>query len=134
MKNIQFRGSVTGFECRGWYFILSSLLHSSDLYILRGISQLVRAMCTALEKDENEPETFYPGIYAIHRQLDDFADHVEADCKVYFDNLAAAKAAKKADNSMTDEEFLKALREHPELIPQVMQILTQGKQEPHPAG
>ena len=30
-----------------------------DLYILRGISQLVRAMCTALEKDENETETFY---------------------------------------------------------------------------
>lgn len=105
-----------------------------DLYILRGISQLVRAMCTALEKDENEPETFYPGIYAIHRQLEDFADHVEADCKVYFDNLAAAKAAKKSDNSMTDEEFLKALREHPELIPQVMQILTQGKQEVHPVG
>ena len=105
-----------------------------DLYILRGISQLVRVMCTALEKDENEPETFYPGIYAIHRQLDDFADHVEADCKVYFDNLAAAKAAKKSDNSMTDEEFLKALREHPERIPQVMQILMQGKQEVHPAG
>lgn len=35
---------------------------------------------------------------------------------------------------MIDEEFLKALREHPELIPQVMQILTQGKQKPHPAG
>ena len=102
-----------------------------DLYILRGISQLVRAMCTALEKDENEPEAFYPGIYAIHRQLDDFADHVEADCK---DNLAAAKATKKSDNSMTDEEFLKALREHPERIPQVMQILTQEKQEVHPAG
>lgn len=82
----------------------------------------------------NEPETFYPGIYAIHRQLDDFVDHVEADCKVYFDNLAAAKAAKKSDNSMTDEEFLKALREHPELIPQAMQILTQGNQETHPAG
>lgn len=106
----------------------------ADLYILRGISQLVSAMYTALEKDENEPETFYPGIYAIHRQLDDFADHVEADCKVYFDNLAAAKAAKKADNSMTDEEFLKALREHPELIPQVMRILTQGNQKTHPAG
>lgn len=70
----------------------------------------------------------------MNRQLDDFADHVEADCKVYFDNLAAAKAAKKSDNSMTDEELLKALREHPELIPQVMQILTQGKQEVHPAG
>ena len=116
----------------GAFRVISGI--DADLYILRGISQLVSAMYTALEKDENEPETFYPGIYAIHRQLEDFADHVEADCKVYFDNLAAAKAAKESDNSMTDEEFLKALREHPELIPQVMQILTQGKQEPHPAG
>ncbi len=116
----------------GAFSVISGI--EADLYILRGISQLVSAMYTALEKDDNEPETFNPGIYAIHRQLDDFADHVEADCKVYFDNLAAAKAAKKADNSMTDEEFLKALREHPELIPQVMQILTQGKQKPHPAG
>ena len=96
----------------GAFRVISGI--DADLYILRGISQLVSAMYTALEKDEN--------------------DHVEADCKVYFDNLAAAKAAKKADNSMTDEEFLKALREHPELIPQVMQILTQGKQKPHPAG
>ena len=31
MNNIQFRGSVTGFECRDWYFILSSLLHSSEV-------------------------------------------------------------------------------------------------------
>lgn len=116
----------------GAFSVISGI--EADLYILRGISQLVSAMYTALEKDDNEPETFNPGIYAIHRQLDDFADHVEADCKVYFDNLAAAKAAKKSDNSMTDEEFLKALREHPELIPQVMQILTQGNQKPHPAG
>lgn len=116
----------------GAFRVISGI--DADLYILRGLSQLVSAMYTALEKDENEPETFYPGIYAIHLQLDDFADQVEADCKVYFDNLVAAKAAKKADNSMTDEEFLKALKEHPELVPQVMQILTQGKQEQHPAG
>ena len=116
----------------GAFSVISGI--DADLYILRGISQLVSAMYTALEKGDNEQETFYPGIYAIHRQLDDFADHVEADCKVYFDNLAAAKAAKKADNSMIDEEFLKALREHPELIPQVMRILTQGNQKTHPAG
>ena len=76
----------------GAFSVISGI--DADLYILRGISQLVSAMYTALEKGDNEPETFNPGIYAIHRQLDDFADHVEADCKVYFDNLAAAKLSK----------------------------------------
>ena len=49
----------------GAFRVISGI--DADLYILRGISQLVSAMYTALEKDENEPETFYPGIYAIHQ-------------------------------------------------------------------
>ena len=70
----------------------------------------------------------------IHRYIDIFADQLSAECRTYFEAVQTAKAEKKMNSNMTDEEFLKALREHPELIPQVMQILTQEKQEVHPAG
>lgn len=66
--------------------------------------------------------------------IDIFADQLSAECRTYFEAVQTAKAEKKMNSNMTDEEFLKALREHPELIPQVMQILTQEKQEVHPAG
>ena len=78
----------------GAFSVISGI--DADLYILRGISQLVSAMYTALEKDENEPETFYPGIYAIHRQLDDFADHVEADCKVYLSLIHISEPTRRS--------------------------------------
>ena len=35
---------------------------------------------------------------------------------------------------MTNEEILTTLQAHPELIPQVMEILTHNEQKPYPAG
>ena len=51
MNNIQFRGSVTGFECRDWYFILSSLLHSSTgcVELLLRDGRKISIDCTGVE-------------------------------------------------------------------------------------
>lgn len=92
------------------------------------------AVRIAMEKGDDEPDSLIPALFAIHRYIDIFADQLSAECRTYFEAVQTAKAEKKMNSNMTDEEFLKALREHPELIPQVMQILTQEKQEVHPAG
>lgn len=105
-----------------------------ELCTLKDISQLVNAVRIAMEKGDDEPDSLIPALFAIHRYIDIFADQLSAECRTYFESVRAAKAEKKMNSNMTDEEFLKALREHPELIPQAMQILTQGKQETHPAG
>lgn len=47
------------------YKVLADI--QADLFILRGISQNISAMYTALEKGDNEPEELFPGVYAIHR-------------------------------------------------------------------
>ncbi len=105
-----------------------------ELCTLKDISQLVNAVRIAMEKGDDEPDSLIPALFAIHRYIDIFADQLSAECRTYFEAVRTAKAEKKMNSNMTDEEFMKALREHPELIPQVMQILTQGKQEVHPAG
>ena len=42
------------------YKVLADI--QADLFILRGISQNISAMYTALEKGDNEPEELFPGV------------------------------------------------------------------------
>lgn len=114
---------------RDAFSILSDI--QTETYTLRCISQLVNAMHIAMEKSDNMPETLMPGLFAIHCQLNDFADMLDTECNAYFDDLQEVNAKHKV---LTDEEIVARLKENPELIPQVMQILTQGKPELHPAG
>lgn len=117
------------------YKVLADI--QADLFILRGISQNISAMYTALEKGDNEPEELFPGVYAIHRQLDDLADSFYASINSYFEdkrNYTCTwddddKVSSASGHNMTDDEFMDLLKQHPELWEPVKRVL----KSPNPA-
>ena len=98
------------------FHVISNI--QTDLYILRGISKLVLAIETAMEEGENEPAVFFPGLFAIHCQLDDFEREIDKECQSYFECLQKDKAAENQD------ELLSALKEKPELVPALLSCTT----------
>lgn len=108
------------------FHVISNI--QTDLYILRGISKLVLAMETAMEKGEDDPAVFFPGLFAIHCQLDDFEREIDKECQSYFERLQKDKAAENQD------ELLSALKEKPDLVPALLKLLKKDPQEAHPAG
>ena len=92
---------------------------------------------TALEKGDNEPEELFPGVYAIHRQLDDLADSFDASINSYFEdkrNYTCTwddddKVSSASGHNMTDDEFMDLLKQHPELWEPVKRVL----KSPNPA-
>ena len=85
-------------------------------------------METAMEKGEDDPSVFFPGLFAIHCQLDDFEMEIDKECQSYFEYLQKDKAAENQD------ELLSALKEKPELVPALLKLLKKDPQEAHPAG
>ena len=108
------------------FHVISNI--QTDLYILRGISKLVLAMETAMEKGEDDPAVFFPGLFAIHCQLDDFEREIDKECQSYFECLQKDKATENQD------ELLSVLKEKPELVPTLLKLLKKAPQEAHPAG
>ena len=94
------------------FHVISNI--QTDLYILRGISKLVLAMETAMEKGEDDPAVFFPGLFAIHCQLDDFEKEIDKECQSYFEYLQKDKATENQD------ELLSVLKEKPELVPNTL--------------
>lgn len=97
------------------FHVISNI--QTDLYILRGISKLVLAMETAMEKGEDDPAVFFPGLFAIHCQLDDFEREIDKECQSYFECLQKDKATENQD------ELLSVLKEKPELVPTLLKLL-----------
>ena len=105
----------------------------ATLYILDAMKvgleyEFADAGLAAMEKGEDDPAVFFPGLFAIHCQLDDFEREIDKECQSYFECLQKDKATENQD------ELLSVLKEKPELVPTLLKLLKKDPQEAHPAG